>query len=78
MNWIPCSERMPDKYGLYLVTAETEDGKRIVFDQILYSIGDSFDKGFCEDTYPYKPVGLGLYGKLTILAWMPYPEPYAL
>ena len=30
-KWIPCSERMPDKSGEYLITIKWEDGSEIYF-----------------------------------------------
>lgn len=31
VGWIPCSERMPDKSGEYLITIKWEDGSEIYF-----------------------------------------------
>lgn len=51
-KWIPCSERLPERNGYYLVT-----GRQGAVNKWLY-----------QDGY--------WYGKWTVLAWMPLPEPY--
>lgn len=60
-NWIPCSERLPEEQGLYLVT-ELEF-ERIEIDIRYFNIdGDNkFWSGWGDDP---------------VIAWMPLPEPY--
>ena len=36
MKWIKCSEHMPKEYGIYFVTAEKENGTRLIFDRIIF------------------------------------------
>ena len=38
-EWIPCSERMPEEAGSYLITARTISGIRYVRPGLLYSNG---------------------------------------
>ena len=62
-RWIPCSERLPEEYGNYLIT--THDGN--------VDIGtiDPKKKGVwsaCDSD--------GFYWLREVIAWMPLPEPY--
>lgn len=61
-GWIPCSERLPEEYGSYLVTyftSEIENEKCVsVF------VFDDMQKKF--------PTAKGI----NIIAWQPLPEPY--
>ena len=60
-KWIPCSERLPEKAGNYLVSMKSETVSYMFFDCLyFYSV---------ISNYAYKPV-------TDILAWMPLPEPY--
>ena len=76
-QWIPCSERLPDKYGLYLVTM-TEKAK-------------AEDLGFDLDEIDVRRMRYNSNGWLMprhipawinaavtdeVIAWMPLPEPY--
>ena len=74
-RWIPCSERLPEEYGEYLV-AYKSDGKQIFMDIIEYETSFEFDheknrfKGnwlFADDCRSVNP---------EVLAWMPLPERY--
>lgn len=61
-QWIPVSERLPEKDGEYLVT-EYDDLKRINrIDITLWSDSQTICNGF--------------YSARDITAWMPLPEPY--
>jgi len=62
-GWIPCSERLPDKDGFYMVTIDGE----LVGDTKPFAGLAEFEKGEWvdnEDDYQ------------CVLAWMPLPEPY--
>lgn len=59
-KWIPCSERLPEKSGWYLVTVS--DGE-IEFDQFFAGEPNHSWRGFCHNT-------------VKTIAWMPLPEPY--
>lgn len=60
-QWIPCSERLPDEYGEYLVTKHTFgwNSEEYVSNDIAYFDNDGFHKADM------------------VIAWMPLPEPYA-
>jgi len=63
VRWIPCSERLPEEYGNYLIT--TYDG-----DVDIGSI-DPSRKGVwsaCDAD--------GFYWLRNVIAWMPLPERY--
>lgn len=61
-QWIPCSKRLPEKEGQYLVTLDFEWGKEI-------EMGDwfIFEDGHGEWVNPNSHV---------TVAWMELPEPY--
>lgn len=76
-QWIPVSERLPEKYGTYLVAWKPCD----------MSEGDIIKKCGKPHYYEileYDPDGEALWietieqaeGEYVILAWMPMPEPY--
>ena len=63
MKWIPVTERLPDKFGEYLVTVQEETGN-------LYSDYADYD--------PYQQrwkTGLFLGVRDRVTHWMPLPEP---
>lgn len=65
-GWIPCSERLPEIVGRYLVTALWGDGnfkKYSVYDAVYGSDGIWHVQDYVPA--PYK-----------VLAWQPLPEPY--
>ena len=60
-NWIPCAERLPDDYGIYLVT--------------LYGL-ECNDTDFCKynpDTQQFSWDAVCD----DVIAWMPLPDPYS-
>lgn len=60
-RWIPCSERLPEENGNYLVTVEANDGTASIKFQMV-------------DHYGPKWLHEGKHEK--VIAWMPLPEPY--
>ena len=61
-KWIPCSERLPEDEGRFLVTMET-----YIFNEYSHPIGTSF----------YSPsYGWVNASPNKVLAWMPLPEPW--
>ena len=60
-TWIPCSERLPGKYELCLITQRI--GSQLVRKTALYIIGE------------WKYNGRTLRND-SVIAWMPLPEPY--
>ena len=59
-GWIPCSERLPGKWGDYLVTKK--------------EIGWNCEEYQANDIAYYDREGF--HKANTVLAWMPLPEPY--
>lgn len=59
-NWIPCSDRLPEKEGCYLITVDEYDRKDVN--------ADFFH--FREDGTP------SWHYEKNVIAWMPFPEPY--
>jgi hypothetical protein len=60
-KWIPCSERLPEEYGNYLVTSDED-----------VDIGT-----FTPNTAKWSGCDAdGFYWVYDIIAWMPLPEPY--
>ena len=68
-KWIPCSERLPDEDGQYLITVKYKHVNNS-YDDIYAEHGEWFDGKwdmFC----------LGHCGEVEgIIAWMPLPKPY--
>lgn len=62
-QWIPCSERLPEEYGLYLCTV-----KKAV-DRGLFA-------GFVEIQLYDPNTGIWYDADRRVTAWMPLPEPY--
>ena len=61
-EWIPCSERLPNDEGIFLVTMET-----YVFNEYSHPVGTSF----------YSPsFGWANASPNKVLAWMPLPKPW--
>ena len=64
-KWIPCSERLPDACGKYLVTMKWNDDsgeEHIVIKATWYGEWDD--------------IGWDLAEIFDVVAWMPLPEPY--
>ena len=58
--WIPCSERLPEETGSYLISGVWGSGK--------FAVGDcdfSVNDGYFRTAWNFD-----------VLAWMPLPEPY--
>lgn len=67
-RWIPCSERLPEESGQYIITVKYVhvDGYEDLYAEHGEWDGDRWDM-FC----------LGHCGEVEgIIAWMPLPEPY--
>ena len=83
-QWIPCSERLPERYGWYLCTLKdgrvncyywnrkgewVDNGKKHWFD--LYNIRSRYTG---EEINPEQEGSV--YWTDWVIAWMPLPEPY--
>lgn len=69
-GWIPCSERLPEEEGWYLVTIQNDKTEKRRTENDLFAIGIAeahkhTPYKFCKDGY-----------RQTVIAWMPLPEPY--
>lgn len=64
IRWIPCSERLPDKKGYYLVTRKNPKGHvtRVRFNP------EQVERGVYNSPWGN--------GDCDILAWMPLPDAY--
>ena len=70
-KWIPCSERLPDRNGTYLLTVSSYDKIASIEFMIV-------DRGNSNGTflhYSNKKHANAKTGKV-VIAWMPLPEPY--
>lgn len=77
-RWIPCSERLPDKEGTYLLWGKLAD------DEDCYCFIGNYDEG-CEqfgdwqeqfDAHTLGCLGSEFYEYECVLAWQPLPKPY--
>lgn len=69
-RWIPCSERLPEEEGWYLVTIQSDKTEKRRTENDLFAIGIAeahkhTPYKFCKDGH-----------RQTVVAWMPIPEPY--
>ena len=72
-GWIPCSERLPEIYGEYLVTLELN-----WFDEILYATDEAKfveGDGYVDDHWGTRN-GWNKCKKCSVIAWQPLPKPY--
>ena len=73
-QWIPCSERLPEQYGNYLVSYRTDDFESDIgtFNPDRIN-SDTGEWSACDANGFYWVASKGL----EVIAWMPLPEPYA-
>ena len=76
-EWIPCSERLPEKYGHYLVTmtekARTED-LGFLLDEIEVRKMRYNSDGWMLPRHMPSWINKEIVSE--VIAWMPLPEPY--
>jgi len=65
-NWIPVSERLPDKDGYYLVTLESVEGYELVVNVDIAKFVSS-EKDDCNN---------GFHKAYPVTAWQELPEPF--
>lgn len=78
-EWIPVSERLPEKEGDYLLWGKIDENEE---DE--YSFIGSYDEGFEQfgiwheqfDSRTLGSLGSEFYAYSKVVAWMPLPEPY--
>ncbi len=61
-RWIPCSERLPEESGKYLVQCRNRVNEKIHFEIAHFNVWSDNRKNWLTDGIP--------------MAWMPLPEPY--
>lgn len=76
-KWIPCSERLPEEDGLYLVTSR----EKATAEEFGFDLDDVEVRKmrFNEDGWripKHIPEWINGVVHTTVLAWMPLPEPY--
>ena len=78
MEWIKCSERLPDKEGLYLIYNSFWYDKRPDVAYFSHNLEEVNKQNFCGENRPgfyhidceyFKIEGFG------VTHWMPFPEP---
>ena len=80
-EWIPCSERLPNESGKYLVRPSDgvlEDYSD--FSEVMIMPYDADCEAFGWWIEQYDPISLGFvdsdFNEFEVLAWMPLPKPY--
>jgi hypothetical protein len=76
-KWIPCSERLPEEYGEYLITWITSQSKKpfIAICECEISNLYNFEKNRFDAVWLLEDY-IKAYPDVEIIAWMPLPEPY--
>lgn len=71
-EWIPCSERLPDKKGRYLCTVDAEyhNVREMMYDPDEFISEE--DRSIWKDTDGYRVFNW------FVIAWMPMPKPYKM
>ena len=76
-QWIPCSERLPDKYGMYLVTmTEKAKAEDFGFDVDEIEVNKMRYNSNGWNLPRHIPAWINNVITDEVLAWMPLPEPY--
>ena len=79
-RWIPCSERLPEEDGEYLVCYEEEYRKDYDFDEVGIAPFEVDCEGFGYWQPYYDKTTLGYldsdWMEISVIAWMPLPQPY--
>ena len=76
-RWIPCSERLPDKYGMYLVTmTEKAKAEDFGFDVDEIEVNKMRYNSNGWNLPRHVPAWINNVITDEVLAWMPLPEPY--
>lgn len=74
-GWIPCSERLPEKYGQYLVTFIPSAGT--LWTYVLIACYSDL-MGIAKPSFHIGNIGKNDFANITeqVTAWMPLPDPY--
>lgn len=81
LQWIPCSERLPEEENKYLCTCSSdEDDEMFVlsFHKNLYAYDRYVFEQYKGTVHPGFIIYDSIYGddEVDVLAWMPLPKPY--
>ena len=71
MNWIPCSERLPEEVGWLLVTL-----KRSEMNSVAKKFRVVETAYYIQPKGPWKTQIAHTIRPMKVMAWMPLPEPY--
>lgn len=77
-QWIPCSERLPEEEGMYIVCFDRKQLRKNEYQiETSYWLDGKWQYGMLE-RYEYKMAEYVIepVEYLTVIAWMPLPEPY--
>ena len=77
MEWIPCTEKLPEKSGRYLVTRKFSSLSSLLDDVFIVNYSELI--GVCVDTKIWwiGTPGTPYFEELDdVVAWMPLPDPY--
>ena len=74
-RWIPVTERLPEKYGQYLVTFIPSGGT--LWTKVLIARYSDL-MGIAKPSFHIGEVGKNSFTNISeqVIAWMPLPEPY--
>lgn len=70
-EWIPCSERLPEEDGIYIVDDRVFNSPWIHTAGFMVS-----SKAWCENHGVYYDDKYGRYEDGRVIAWQPLPEPW--
>ena len=77
-RWIPCSERLPEEYGEYLITWETSKAPTRFIGFAEGEETGEWDDEHDRFVFSWLPEDyiIEKYPDWRVIAWMPLPEPY--
>lgn len=74
-HWIPCSERLPEEYGEYMITWITSASKKRFIGIVECEVTSVWnDNGFMVE-WLFEDY-MKAYPDVEVIAWMPLPEPF--
>jgi hypothetical protein len=78
-RWIPCSERLPEEYGVYRITWTTSALKKRFVCDAEYEATYEWDakRNDFKGKWLLDDFIAGYYPNVKVIAWKPIEEPYA-